>query len=97
MLKPIQDRVLLEVYDNKEDEKTQSGIILPNADKESKVEKCKVIKVGTGAYSSNGTFVEVTVKEGQDVFIDKYAGEEINYEGSKYKIVREADILAVIE
>lgn len=97
MIKPIQDRVLLKVIDNKEEEKTQSGIILPNAEKESRVEKLEVISVGPGAYAENGTLIEMVVKEGQTVIIDKFSGMEFTEDDIKYKIVRQADILAIIE
>lgn len=98
MIKPIQDRVLLKIIDNKDGEKTQSGIILPNAEKESKIEKCEVLGVGPGAYAENGTLIEMEVKEGQTVITDKYSGQRFTDEsGNKCKIVRQADILAVIE
>ncbi len=97
MIKPIQDRVLLKVIDSKEEEKTQSGIILPNAEKESRTEKLEVVAVGPGAYTQNGTLIEIEVKEGQTVIIDKFSGQEFTEDNIKYKIVRQADILAIIE
>ena len=81
MLKPLGDRVILEVQ--KEEEQTVGGIVLASNAKE-KPQTGKVLAVPS-------------VKEGDTVVFDKYAGTEVSYEGEKYLVVRENDIVAVVE
>lgn len=94
MLKPLGDRVILEVQ--KEEEQTVGGIVLASNAKE-KPQTGKVLAVGTGRVLDNGEKVVPSVKEGDTVVFDKYAGTEVNYEGEKYLVVRENDIVAVVE
>ena len=94
MLKPLGDRVILEVQ--KEEEQTVGGIVLASNAKE-KPQTGKVLAVGTGRVLDNGEKVVPSVKEGDTVVFDKYAGTEVSYEGEQYLVVRENDIVAVVE
>lgn len=94
MLKPLGDRVILEVQ--KEEEQTVGGIVLASNAKE-KPQTGKVLAVGTGRVLDNGEKVVPSVKEGDTVVFDKYTGTEVSYEGEKYLVVRENDIVAVVE
>jgi len=87
-MKPINDRVV--VKPAKAVEKTSGGIILPDTAKE-KPQEGKVIAVGPG---KDG--IAMTVKEGNKVLYGKYAGQEINYKGEDYLIMREDDILVIL-
>ncbi|MCI1903025.1 co-chaperone GroES [Enterococcus hirae] len=94
MLKPLGDRVVLEV--SEEEEKTVGGIVLASAAQE-KPQTGTVIAVGAGAKNDNGDVIAPTVKVGDKVLFDKYAGTEVKYDGNEYLIVHEKDIAAIIE
>jgi len=87
-LKPLADRVVVQAA--AAEEKTASGIIIPDTAKE-KPQKGKVIAVGTGKKDE-----PLTVKVGDTVLYGKYAGTEINVEGKEYLIMRESDIFAIV-
>ncbi|MBO6117788.1 MAG: co-chaperone GroES [Bacteroidales bacterium] len=87
-IKPLADRVLVKPAEA--EEKTSSGIIIPDTAKEKPMEG-EVIAVGTGKKDE-----PMTVKKGDKVLYGKYSGTEITYEGEKYLIMRESDIYAVI-
>ena len=93
MLKPLGDRVVIELVES--EEKTASGIVLPDTAKE-KPQEGKVVAVGTGRVLENGERVAFEVAEGDRIIFSKYAGTEVKYEGNEYLILRESDILAVI-
>lgn len=93
-LKPLQDRVI--VKQAQAEEKTKSGIILPDAAKE-KPTKGKVIAVGAGKRDDNGKLHALNVKEGDMVYYGKYSGTDVEVNGEKFVILREADILGVLE
>ena len=93
MLKPLSDRVVLKMV--AAEETTKSGIILTGGAKE-KPEIAEVIAVGPGGVV-DGKEVVMTVKPGQKVIAAKYAGTEVKYEGEEYVIVRQGDLLAVVE
>ncbi|MCC2502277.1 co-chaperone GroES [Bacillus paranthracis] len=93
MLKPLGDRVVIELV--QAEEKTASGIVLPDTAKE-KPQEGKVIAVGTGRVLENGERVALEVAAGDLIIFSKYAGAEVKYEGTDYLILRESDILAVI-
>jgi len=93
-VKPLQDRVLLKRLEV--EEKTPGGIIIPDTAKE-KPQECKVIAVGPGKILENGEIRKVAVKEGDRVLIGKYAGTEIKINGEEHIIVREDEILAIVE
>ena len=94
MLKPLSNRVILEIV--KEEQKSAGGLVLPDSAKE-KPQMAKVIAVGEGRVLENGQKVEVGVKTGDTVFFEKYAGSEVKYEGTDYLVVKESDIIAVVE
>ncbi|WP_026693062.1 co-chaperone GroES [Peribacillus kribbensis] len=93
MLRPLGDRVVIELVQS--EEKTASGIVLPDTAKE-KPSEGKVVSVGTGRVLDNGEKVALEVSEGDHIIFSKYAGTEVKYEGNEYLILRESDILAVI-
>lgn len=93
MLKPLGDRVVIELVET--EEKTASGIVLPDSAKE-KPQEGKVVAVGTGRVLDNGERVALEVSEGNRIIFSKYAGTEVKYEGNEYLILRESDILAIV-
>lgn len=92
-LKPIGDKIIVEP--EKEEEKTKSGIVLPDTAKE-KPQKGKVIAVGPGKILDNGQRSPMEVNEGDIVIYSKYAGTEIKIEDKEYLILSDRDILAVL-
>ncbi|XYY60097.1 co-chaperone GroES [Bacillus velezensis] len=93
MLKPLGDRVVIELVES--EEKTASGIVLPDSAKE-KPQEGKIVATGSGRVLESGERVALEVKEGDRIIFSKYAGTEVKYEGTEYLILRESDILAVI-
>lgn len=93
MLRPLGDRVIVEPA--AKEEKTASGIVLPDTAKE-KPQEGKVIAVGNGRLE-DGKRVPLDVREGDKVIYSKYAGTEVKYGEKEYLILRESDILAIIE
>ena len=93
-LKPLQDRVI--VKQTEAEEKTKSGIVLPDSAKE-KPTKGKVIAVGPGKLDEKGKPMEIGVRVGDSVYYGKYAGTDVEVEGQKFVILRENDILGVLE
>ena len=92
-LKPLADRVIIKMVEA--EEKTKSGIILTGAAKE-KPEVAEVIEVGPGGLV-DGKEVKMTVMKGQKVITSKYAGTEVKVDGEEYTIIRQNDILAIVE
>lgn len=95
MLKPLGDRVLVEIVEDTE-QKTAGGLFVPDSAKE-KSQRGKVIAVGSGKMLDNGTRVALDVKEGDTVYFAKYGGTEVTLEGKNYSILAERDILAIVE
>ncbi len=93
MLKPLQDRVVIKMMES--EETTKSGIILSASSKE-KPQIAEVIAVGPGL-KQDGKIVPLEVKTGDKVVVSKYSGTEVKYEEEELIIVRENDILAVVE
>ena len=93
MIKPLADRVLIKMKES--EETTKSGIILSSGSKE-KPQIAEVIAVGPGG-EVDGETVKMHVKEGDKVVLNKYAGTEIKYEGEDYIIVKQSDILALVD
>ncbi|UOF92214.1 co-chaperone GroES [Fodinisporobacter ferrooxydans] len=93
MIKPLGDRVVIKSVEK--EEKTASGIVLPDTAKE-KPQEGEVIAVGPGRYE-DGKRVELDVRVGDRVIYSKYAGTEVKYDNTEYLILRESDILAVVE
>lgn len=93
-LKPLGNRVVVEPIE--EEEITAGGIVLPETAKE-KPQKGKILSVGPGERDDEGDRIPLDVKEGDMVLFAKYAGTEIKLEGKKLLIMRESDLLAIIE
>jgi chaperonin GroES len=93
LLKPLGDRVVIELVES--EEKTASGIVLPDSAKE-KPQEGKVMAVGTGRILDNGERVALEVSVGDRIIFSKYAGTEVKYQGTEYLILRDSDILAVV-
>ena len=93
MIKPLMDRVVLKMIEA--EETTKSGIVLAGAAKE-KPQVAEVVAVGPGG-KIDGKEVEMFVKVGEKVVFTKYAGTEVKYEGEDYIIVKQDDILAIVE
>ena len=93
-IRPLQDRILVKRID--EEEKTKGGIIIPDTAKE-KPQEGRVIAVGKGKLSEDGKLVALEVQKGDRILFSKYAGTEIKLEGDEHIIIREEDVLAVLE
>lgn len=93
-LKPLHDRVLVKRLDS--EEKTKGGIIIPDSAKEKPLEG-KVIACGDGKIGDDGKVRALAVKKGDKILFGKYAGTEIKVEGDEMIILREDDILAIVE
>lgn len=94
MIKPVADRVLIKMKE--EEETTKSGIILSSGAKE-KPQVAEVIEVGPGITHIQGKETKMYIKKGDKVIVSKYAGTEIKYEQEEYLIIKQDDILAIIE
>jgi chaperonin GroES len=92
--RPLGDRVLVRRI--KEEEKTKGGIIIPDTAKE-KPQEGKVVAVGKGKHSEDGKLIPVEVKAGDKILFGKYSGSEVKLEGEEHVILREDDILGIIE
>jgi chaperonin GroES len=93
-IRPLQDRILVKRID--EEEKTKGGIIIPDTAKEKPMEG-KVIAVGKGKVDDDGKAHPLDVKKGDRVLFSKYSGTEVNIEGEEHLIIREDDVLGVVE
>lgn len=93
-LKPLADRVI--VRQSEAEEKTRSGIVLPDTAKE-KPTKGKVVAVGPGKFDDNGKRMELGVRQGDTIYYGKYSGTDVEVNGEKFVILRESDILGVLE
>ncbi len=92
-LKPLEDRVVVEPKEA--EDKTASGIILPDTAQE-KPQEATIVAMGPGKASDSGTIVKMTVKVGDNVLYGKYSGTEVAVDGKDYLIMRESDILAIL-
>ena len=93
-LRPLNDRVIVQRMES--EEKTKGGIIIPDTAKE-KPQKGKVIAVGDGRVGDDGKRIPLNVKAGDVVLFSKYAGSEVTIDDEEYLIMREDDILCVVE
>ena len=93
-IRPLQDRVIVKRLE--EEEKTKGGIIIPDTAKE-KPQEGKVIAVGKGKVNDDGKLTRLDVKVGDKILFGKYSGTEIKLNGVEHLIMREDDILGVIE
>jgi chaperonin GroES len=93
-IRPLQDRVLVQRV--QEEERTKGGIIIPDTAKE-KPQEGKVIAVGKGKVDDKGKLMPLYVKAGDKILFGKYSGSEVKLDGEDYLIMREEDILGVLE
>ncbi|MGB5811310.1 MAG: co-chaperone GroES [Polyangiales bacterium] len=93
-IRPLHDRILVKRV--KEEETTKGGIIIPDTAKEKPIE-AKVVAVGTGRILDSGEVRALAVKKGDLVLFGKYGGTEVKIEGEEHLILREDDILGIIE
>lgn len=92
-IRPLDDRIVVTPIEAAK--KTAGGILLPDSAKE-KPHRARVVAVGTGRLSDNGQRVELSVKEGDTILFGKYAGTDIKFDGTSYKILRESEVLAIL-
>jgi chaperonin GroES len=93
-LKPLQDRILVQRVE--EEKTTKGGIIIPDTAKEKPAEG-KVVAVGNGKVGEDGKRIALEVKKGDRILFGKYAGTEVKISGEDYLILREDDVLGIIE
>ena len=93
-IRPLHDRVIVKRIE--EEETTKGGIIIPDTAKEKPIEG-KVVAVGAGKILENGTKLPLEVKKGDKILFGKYAGTDIKVEGEDHLIMREDDIIAIVE
>ena len=93
-LKPLNDRVLVKRLES--EEKTAGGLFIPDTAKE-KPSKGQVVAVGPGKVGDNGERTPLAVKAGDEVLFNKYAGPEVKLDGVDHLVMREEDILAIID
>ena len=93
-IKPLRDRILAKRLES--EERTKGGIIIPDTAKEKPLEG-KVVAVGSGKVLDDGTVREIAVKEGDRILFGKYSGTEVKINGEEMVIIREDDILGIIE
>ncbi len=93
-LQPLEDRIV--VRPNDSEETTASGLVIPDTAKE-KPQQGKVIAVGKGKVKDDGKTIPLAVKEGDTILFGKYSGQEIKLESEEYLIMREEEVLAVLD
>lgn len=93
MIKPLEDRVLIKIIDN--EEKTKSGIIIKQ-NCESSIKTAEVVEIGNGK-NEDGKQIKMLVKKEDKVLINKYAGTEVKYNNEDFIIIKQEEILAIIE
>jgi chaperonin GroES len=93
-IRPLHDRVLVKRLE--EEEKSKGGIIIPDTAKEKPIQG-KVIAVGTGKIMKNSDVIPLDVKKAEKVLFGRYAGTEVKIDGEEYLLMREDDILAVVQ
>lgn len=94
-IKPLSDHILIEPM--KQEEKTKTGILLPETAEKEKPEQGKVIAVGPGRKTASGRVIPLDVKMGDIVLFKKYGPDEIKIDDKEYLIAKEEDILAILE
>ena len=93
-IRPLHDRILVKRIE--EEETTSGGIIIPDTAKE-KPQEGKVVAVGNGKVAEDGTVTPLDVKKGDKILFSKYSGSEVSLDGEEHLIMREDDVLAVLE
>jgi chaperonin GroES len=93
-IRPLDDRIVVKALEA--EEKSSGGILLPDTAKE-KPQRAKVLAVGEGRLTDEGRRIPLSVKAGDEILYGKYAGTEIKWKGEELKILRESEVLALIE
>lgn len=93
-IKPLADRVVVKLVEA--EEKTKTGILL-TASAQEKPQIAEVVAVGPGAYTEDGKLIPMEVKVGDKVITGKYSGTEVKMDGVEYTIVKQSDVLAIVE
>jgi len=93
-IKPLEDRIL--VKQSEAEETSPGGIVLPDTAKE-KPQRGEVVAVGPGKVLDDGTRARMEVEKGNEIFYGKYAGTEVEIDGEQYVIIKESDILGIVE
>ena len=93
-IKPLADRVVVKLIEA--EEKTKTGILL-TASAQEKPQIAEVVAVGPGAYSEDGKLIPMEVQVGDKVITSKYSGTEVKMDGVEYTIVKQGDVLAIVE
>ncbi len=93
-IRPLQDRIMVKRID--EEEMSKGGILIPDTAKE-KPQQAKVIAVGKGKVNEDGKVQPLDVQKGDRVLLGKYSGTEVNIDGEEHLIIREDDVLAILE
>ena len=93
-IRPLDDRIVVKALEA--EEKTSGGILLPDTAKE-KPQRAKVLAVGEGRLTDEGRRIPLTVKTGDEILYGKYAGTEIKWKGEELRILRESEVLALVE
>lgn len=93
-IRPLQDRLIVERLDG--EDKTDSGLYIPDSAKE-KPQQGKVVAIGKGRIREDGTIQPLDLREGDKILFGKYSGTEIKIDGNEYLILREDDVLGVLE
>ncbi len=94
-IKPLSNNVIIEQL--REEEKTKGGILLPQSAEKERPQQGKVISVGPGRTNNQGKIIPMNVKKGDIVLFSKYSPQEIKVEDKEYLVLKEEDILAIIE
>ena len=92
--RPLHDRVLVQRLDG--DEKTSGGIIIPDTAQEKPMEG-KIVSAGSGARDETGKLIPLDVKKGDKVLFGKWAGTEVKIDGTEYLIMKESDIMGILQ
>ena len=93
-IRPLQDRILIKRLN--EEEKTRGGIIIPDSAKE-KPHEAKVVAIGKGKILDDGKLVPLEVKVGDKILFSKYSGSEVKIDGEEHLIIKEEDVLGIVE
>lgn len=93
-IRPLHDRILIQRLE--EQDVTSGGIIIPNSAKEKPVEG-KVVAVGSGKVNDTGKHIDLQVKNGDIVLFSKYGGTDVRHDGTDYLILREDDVLGIVD
>ena len=94
-IKPLSDHILVEPL--KEEEKTKSGILLPETAEKERPEQGKVVAVGPGRKTNAGKIIPIDIEVGDKILFTKYSPNEIKIDGKEYLILKQEDILAILE